>query len=76
MISSSFRVKKYFIDTSLGSDAMNGLAPCSKGRRMLIPKAWSGPAPSSPAAMMPGPAPVTVDHPLAARRAARSRARA
>ena len=73
-MSSSFRVKKYFIDTSLGFSAMNSLASCSNGSRMLIPKAWSGPAPSSPAAMIPGPAPVTVDQPCEASRAARSRA--
>ena len=73
-MSSSLRVKKYFIETSLGFSAMNSLAPCSNGKRMLIPKAWSGPAPSRPAAMMPGPAPVTVDQPWAASRAARSRA--
>src|ERR1700685_3557449 len=38
---------------------MKGLASPSKGRRMLTPKACSRPAPSRPAAMMPGPAPVT-----------------
>ena len=42
---------------------------------MLTPKAWSRPAPSSPAAMIPGPAPVTTIQSAAARRAARLRAR-
>ncbi len=67
-------MKKYFIDTSLGSEAMNSLGSVSKGSSMLMPKAWSGPAPSRPAAMIPGPAPVTVDQPCSASTAARSRA--
>ena len=73
-MSMSLRVKKYRISTSLGSWAMNALAPCSWGRRMLTPKERSRPAPSIPAAMMPGPAPVTTIHPASARCAARSRA--
>jgi hypothetical protein len=68
------RVKKYFIETNFGSEEMKGLATCSKGSRMFMPKLWSGPAPSSPAAMIPGPAPVTVDHPRRASSDARSRA--
>ena len=43
---------------SLGSSAMNWLAAASNGRRMLTPKEFSVPAPSMPAAMIPGPAPV------------------
>ena len=73
-MSMSLRVKKYFISTSLGSWAMKALAPCSKGRRMLTPKAISRPAPSMPAAMIPGPAPVTTIQPRPARAAAISRA--
>ena len=53
---------------------MNGFAPSSWGRRMLTPNAWSRPAPSVPAAMIPGPAPVTTIQPASASRAARSRA--
>ena len=65
-MSMSLRVKKYFISTSLGSWAMKALADCSKGRRMLTPRAMSRPAPSMPAAMIPGPAPVTIIQPLRA----------
>ena len=72
--SMSLRVKKYRISTSLGSWAMNRLAPCSWGRRMLTPMDWSRPAPSMPAAMMPGPAPVTTIHPAPDMAAARARA--
>ena len=39
-----------FVDDRVGD--------CSHGRRMLTPKLFSGPAPSWPACMMPGPAPV------------------
>ena len=35
----------------------------SNGSRMLTPNALSGPAPSIPAVMIPGPAPVTIIHP-------------
>ena len=62
-ISISLRVKKYFIEMSFSSPAMNGLAACSNGNRMLTPKEWVRPAPSSPAAMIPGPAPVTTIQP-------------
>ena len=58
-MSMSLRVKKYRISTSLGSWAMNVLADCSRGSRMFTPIERSRPAPSMPAAMMPGPAPVT-----------------
>ena len=68
----SLRVKKYFISTSLGSPEMKALGASSNGNRMLIPKALSGPAPSKPAAMIPGPAPVTSIHPARARLAASS----
>ena len=69
----SLRVKKYRISTSLGSWAMKALAPCSKGSRMLTPIDLSRPAPSMPAAMMPGPAPVTTIQSAPAIEAARSR---
>ncbi len=69
----SLRVKKYRISTSLGSWAMNELAPCSNGSRMFTPMDLSRPAPSIPAAMIPGPAPVTTIQSAAAMDAARSR---
>ena len=72
-MSMSLRVKKNRISTSLGSWAMNGFAPCSKGSRMLTPIDLSRPAPSIPAAMMPGPAPVTTIQSEVAIEAARSR---
>ncbi len=53
---------------------MKALASSSFGSRMFTPNAWSRPAPSSPAAMMPGPAPVTTIQSAAASRAARLRA--
>ncbi len=62
------------MDTSLWSPWMNSLASCSKGSRMFTPKDFSRPAPSRPAAMIPGPAPVTTIQPSAARSAAASRA--
>jgi hypothetical protein len=37
---------------------MSWLLVASNGNRMLTPKARSGPAPSMPASMIPGPAPV------------------
>ena len=54
---------------------MQGLASCSWGSRMLTPKACSGPAPSMPAAMIPGPAPVITIQSARASSAAKSRAR-
>src|SRR5579884_856748 len=42
-ISMSLRVKKYFISTSLGSEAMKALAPCSNGSRMFTPNERPGP---------------------------------
>ena len=74
LMSISLRVKKYFIATYLWSPAMTELAACSKGRRMDTPIDCSRPAPSMPAAMIPGPAPVTTIHPCAARSAATRRA--
>ncbi len=73
-MSMSLRVKKYRISTSLGSWAMNSLAPCSWGRRMLTPSERSRPRPRIPAAMMPGPAPVTTIQPRSAMRSASRRA--
>ncbi len=57
---------------SLGSDSMMGLAWLSKGRRMLRPKLWAAPAPSCPASMTPGPAPVITIQPSPAMRDANS----
>jgi hypothetical protein len=74
-MSMSLRVKKYFISTSLSFSAMKALAAASNGRRMFTPMAMSAPAPSLPAAMIPGPAPVTTIHPASARRWARRFAR-
>ena len=74
LMSISFRVKKYFIATYLWSPAMTELASCSHGRRMETPIDCSRPAPSIPAAMIPGPAPVTIIHPRPARSAAIRRA--
>ncbi len=45
----------------------------SNGSRMLTPNALSGPAPSMPASMIPGPAPVTTIQSSAAIAAASSR---
>ena len=53
---------------------MKVLAPCSNGSRMFTPIDLSRPAPSMPAAMIPGPAPVTTIQSAAAMEAARSRA--
>ncbi len=63
---SSFRVKKYFTDTSRGLPARIELSACSNGRRMLIPMERSGPAPRFAASMIPPPAPVTMNQPRAA----------
>ncbi len=71
LISISLRVKKYFMLTCLSSPAMIELAPLSNGRRIDTPMEWATPAPSMPACMMPGPAPVTVIQPCSARRPAR-----
>ena len=68
------RVKKYLKSINLGSPAMNPLAPCSIGRRIPTPKLRAAPAPSCPAAMMPGPAPVITIHPREAIDSAKSRA--
>src|SRR5207237_4509299 len=40
----SLRVKKYLNVMSLGSEAIQGLASCSNGRRMFSPKLFSPPA--------------------------------
>ena len=61
----NLRVKKYLKVISFLSCWMIGLAACSQGRRMLAPKLFSGPAPSWPACMMPGPAPVMTMKPAA-----------
>jgi len=62
----SFRVKKYLKLTSFSSSTMAELAVCSNGSLMFKPKDISRPAPSFPAFMMPGPAPVRVMKPRAA----------
>ena len=59
----SLRVKKYLKRISLGSEAIQGFASCSKGRRMLRPKERSPPAPSWAELMTPPPAPVITIHP-------------
>ena len=59
LMKASLRVKKYRKLMSFGSSAMNW--PWSRSRtgsRMLTPKECSAPAPSMPASMIPGPAPV------------------
>ena len=73
-MSMSLRVKKYFISTSRPSAASCGWEVVSNGRRISTPSAMSRPAPSVPAAMMPGPAPVTTIQFWRAIRAARSTA--
>ena len=73
LMSISLRVKKYFMATSLSSPKTS-LGCSSKGSRMLMPIARSGPAPSAPASMIPGPAPVMTIQPAPASSAARSRA--
>src|SRR4030095_30859 len=57
----SLRVKKYLNEISLGSSAIQGLASCSKGSRMLRPKDRSAPAPSCAEPITPAPPPA---HPL------------
>ncbi len=75
LMNSSLRVKKYRKLTSLGSpSAMNWLVAASNGRRMLTPNALSGPAPSRPASMIPGPAPVMIIQSWAVIAVARRRA--
>ena len=56
---------------SFGSSAMNCVVAASNGSLMLTPNACSGPAPSMPASMIPGPAPVTTIQSRAAIAAAR-----
>ena len=72
----NLRVKKYRMLTYFGSPAITGLAPCSKGSLMDTPIERSRPAPSMPACMIPGPAPVTTIQPRSARPLATSRAAA
>ena len=74
LMSMSLRVKKYFMLTSLGSPVITSLASCSKGRRMFTPMERSRPAPSMPASMIPGPAPVMTIQPASASSAAMRRA--
>ena len=57
---------------SFGSPAMNWLVAVSNGNSMLTPNALSAPAPSMPASMIPGPAPVTTIQSRAATAAANS----
>ncbi len=70
----SFRVKKKRQSMNRLSLATNSLACCSKGRRMLMPKLLPLPAPSLPAFMMPGPAPVITMNPSLTMRRANWRA--
>ena len=72
----SLRVKKYLNVMSFGSDAIQGFASCSNGRRMLSPKLCSRPAPCCAAPMIPPPAPVTTIQPSATMRRPNSRAAA
>ena len=67
LISISLRVKKYFIATRRSPPARMSLGASSNGSWMLIPIARSGPAPSAPACMIPGPAPVITYQPFEAR---------
>ena len=62
----SLRVKKYFIETCFASPAMTELAPVSNGSRIDTPIERSRPAPSIPASMIPGPAPVMIIQPASA----------
>ena len=50
----------------MSSSAMIELAPVSNGSLIETPMLWSRPAPSMPACMIPGPAPVTTIQPAAA----------
>lgn len=59
----SLRVKKYLKEISFGSSAIQGLASCSKGSRMLSPKDRSAPAPSWADPITPPPAPVMTIQP-------------
>ena len=58
-MNSSLRVKKYRKLMSFGSSSMNWLVAASNGSWMLDAERVLGPAPSMPASMIPGPAPVT-----------------
>ncbi len=58
---------------SFGSSARNVLVTTSNGSRMLKPNELSGPAPSMPAVMIPGPAPVMTIQSRSARPFARRR---
>ena len=71
LINMSLRVKKYFIATSRSPPARMSLGFSSNGSWMLMPMAWSGPAPSAPACMIPGPAPVMTNQPASASSRAR-----
>ena len=66
LTSISLRVKKYFMLTCLASPAITKLAPVSNGSRIDTPIERSRPAPSMPASMIPGPAPVTTIQPASA----------
>ena len=54
----TLRVKKYLKLMSFASPSMNRFGSDSIGSRIAAPKLRSAPAPSCPAAMIPGPAPV------------------
>jgi hypothetical protein len=54
----TLRVKKYRKTISFGSLSRNSLVVVSNGSLIPAPKLFSGPAPSTPASMIPGPAPV------------------
>ena len=56
-------MKKYLNEISLGSEAIQGFASCSNGRRMLRPNERSPPAPSWAELITPPPAPVITIHP-------------
>ena len=53
--------------TNFSSPAITEFAPCSNGSRIETPIEFARPAPSMPACMIPGPAPVMTIHPCAAR---------
>jgi hypothetical protein len=59
---------------SFASSAMTGLGAASNGSRMLAPNDSFEPAPSWPASMIPGPAPVITIHPRFAISREKSRA--
>src|SRR5206468_7881987 len=70
----SLRVKKYLKEISLGSSAIHGLASCSNGRRMFMPKDRWRPAHSWAAPMTPLPAPVMTIQPASVIRFPKARA--